>query len=118
MVATTRASQTARTTPSHLTTSMIDRLRTLLAAELAERHRAAAAVDSDDDGAEREVAGSLAARNAEVVADLEDALERLDDGRYGTCERCGTEIPFERLEAMPATRLCVACPHGPVGFLG
>ena len=44
--------------------------------------------------------------DAELV-DVEHALRRLDDGTYGTCEVCGKVIPDERLEAMPATRLCL-----------
>ena len=43
---------------------------------------------------------------AELV-DVEHALRRLDDGTYGTCEVCGATIPDERLEALPATRLCL-----------
>jgi len=42
------------------------------------------------------------------LADVEHALARLDDGTYGTCEACGKTIPDERLEAMPATRFCLA----------
>jgi len=42
-------------------------------------------------------------------ADLDDALSRLDAGGYGVCERCGREIPAERLAARPAARTCVAC---------
>jgi DnaK suppressor protein len=38
-----------------------------------------------------------------------DALGRLDEGTYGKCERCGEEIPFERLEALPTATLCVRC---------
>jgi RNA polymerase-binding transcription factor DksA len=41
------------------------------------------------------------------LADVEHALQRLDDGTYGTCEACGKVIPDERLEALPATRFCV-----------
>ena len=41
------------------------------------------------------------------LADVAHALRRLDDGTYGTCEVCGREIPEERLEALPATRLCL-----------
>lgn len=41
------------------------------------------------------------------LADVEHALQRLDDGSYGTCEACGKEIPDERLEALPATRFCL-----------
>ena len=38
---------------------------------------------------------------------IDAALRRIDEGTYGKCERCGREIPFERLEARPATTLCV-----------
>jgi RNA polymerase-binding transcription factor DksA len=41
------------------------------------------------------------------LADIERALQRLDDGSYGTCEACGKPIDDARLEAMPATRFCV-----------
>ena len=47
----------------------------------------------------------LAVHRREVVA----ALERIDAGTFGTCERCGTRIPDERLEARPTAALCVAC---------
>ena len=40
------------------------------------------------------------------LADVEHALRRLDDGTYGVCEACGRPIDEERLEALPATRLC------------
>lgn len=39
--------------------------------------------------------------------DIEKALARMDDGTYGTCEVCGTEIGAARLEVMPATRVCI-----------
>ena len=41
------------------------------------------------------------------LADIEHALGRLDDGTYGTCEACGRPIDEARLEALPATRLCL-----------
>lgn len=37
------------------------------------------------------------------------ALEKLDEGSYGKCENCGSEIPVERLEAIPTATLCVSC---------
>jgi DnaK suppressor protein len=40
---------------------------------------------------------------------IEAALECIDEGRYGICERCGEPIREERLEALPYTRLCMAC---------
>jgi RNA polymerase-binding transcription factor DksA len=41
------------------------------------------------------------------LADLEKALRKVDEGTYGICEACGKPIPAERLEAMPAARLCL-----------
>ncbi|MFP5352019.1 MAG: TraR/DksA family transcriptional regulator [Actinomycetota bacterium] len=42
-------------------------------------------------------------------ADIQRALEKIDEGTYGKCESCGKEIPPERLEAVPAATLCVDC---------
>lgn len=39
--------------------------------------------------------------------DIEKALQRMDEGTYGTCEVCGAEIGEARLEVMPATRYCI-----------
>jgi DnaK suppressor protein len=47
----------------------------------------------------------LRERRAQVLV----ALERIERGDYGLCERCGKEIPAERLEAVPAATLCVSC---------
>ncbi|HEV2889923.1 MAG TPA: TraR/DksA family transcriptional regulator [Frankiaceae bacterium] len=48
------------------------------------------------------------------VAGIDAALARVDDGSYGACERCGAPIGAERLAALPATRLCIACAAGQV----
>lgn len=44
-----------------------------------------------------------------MYADVTHALERIEQGSYGACERCGKAIPSERLEALPTARLCVDC---------
>jgi RNA polymerase-binding transcription factor DksA len=41
------------------------------------------------------------------LADVEHALRRISEGTYGICEACGRPIDADRLEAMPAARLCV-----------
>lgn len=41
------------------------------------------------------------------LADIEHALERLEEGTYGTCEACGKPIGDDRLEAVPAARFCL-----------
>jgi DnaK suppressor protein len=43
------------------------------------------------------------------LVDVERALERTDNGTYGTCERCGNPIDPERLEARPWALLCIDC---------
>lgn len=40
---------------------------------------------------------------------IDSALERWDEGSYGTCEHCGKKIPYERLEALPYTTVCTEC---------
>ncbi len=40
---------------------------------------------------------------------VDGALERIEDGSYGTCESCGTRISPERMEARPISSLCVNC---------
>jgi len=39
--------------------------------------------------------------------DIENALSRMDEGTYGTCEVCGKPISEARLEMLPATRFCI-----------
>jgi RNA polymerase-binding transcription factor DksA len=46
-----------------------------------------------------------------AVGEIEPALERLGNGSYGICERCTEPIQFERLEALPMTRLCTPCQY-------
>ena len=46
---------------------------------------------------------------AATLADVDRALAKIDEGTYGVCDRCGAEIPAERLEAIPWASLCVRC---------
>lgn len=56
---------------------------------------------------EREKDFSILEQVEAELVDVERALQRLDDGSYGSCEACGSAIGDERLEAQPATRFCV-----------
>jgi RNA polymerase-binding protein DksA len=42
-----------------------------------------------------------------TLAEIDAALERIEDGTYGICEGCGKPIGAERLSAIPWTRLCI-----------
>ncbi|MCB2189031.1 MAG: RNA polymerase-binding protein DksA [Deltaproteobacteria bacterium] len=48
-------------------------------------------------------------RERKLIAKIEEALERIDDGSYGICESCGEDISDERLKARPVTTLCIDC---------
>ena len=43
----------------------------------------------------------------QTLADIDAALQRIEDGTYGTCEVCGEPISPDRLAAIPWTRLCI-----------
>ena len=42
-----------------------------------------------------------------MIAEIDNALERIANGTYGKCERCGKQIPLPRLEARPFSTLCI-----------
>ena len=56
---------------------------------------------------EREKDFSLLEQLEAEIGDLDAALRKVDEGTYGTCEICGSEIDSERLEAVPGTRTCI-----------
>jgi DnaK suppressor protein len=58
---------------------------------------------------EREQEITLANNLLERITQVERAIDRLGEGNYGYCERCGNAIPVERLAAFPSATLCVTC---------
>ncbi|GAB2590113.1 hypothetical protein Aab01nite_40770 [Paractinoplanes abujensis] len=58
---------------------------------------------------EREQEITLANNLLERITQVERAIDRLGEGNYGWCERCGNAIPVERLAAFPSATLCVSC---------
>lgn len=58
-------------------------------------------------------AAVLARAEAELT-EVNEALRRLDDGSYGTCEACGEAITEGQLDADPFARRCIACGADPV----
>jgi DnaK suppressor protein len=48
-------------------------------------------------------------RERKLIAKIEEALQRLQDGNYGVCEECGETIGTARLKARPVTTLCIDC---------
>jgi DnaK suppressor protein len=58
---------------------------------------------------DREISFLLSDRDREKLQAIQDALDRIEEGTYGICENCDSEIAEARLTALPFTRLCVAC---------
>ena len=56
---------------------------------------------------DRELDEGLGEGAQQTLQQIERALARLDDGTYGTCERCGKPIGVERLRALPWATLCI-----------
>jgi DnaK suppressor protein len=63
--------------------------------------------DSGQVAAEQGENRALLMQLRDQLAEIERALRKLDEGTYGTCERCTGPIGEARLEAMPATRYCI-----------
>jgi len=58
---------------------------------------------------DRELDYTLEENSEHVLAEIDTALKRIDNGTYGTCTNCGKQIPEERLEALPWATLCIDC---------
>ncbi len=58
-------------------------------------------------GSDNHVGDTLGENSEQVLAEINDALKRIDEGTYGTCSACGKDIAPERLEAYPWASLCI-----------
>jgi DnaK suppressor protein len=68
--------------------------------------------DSVDEAVDDEfnlVNSQLAETESRELAQIEDALERIRQGRYGLCDGCEQEIPLARLQAVPYALRCINC---------
>jgi DnaK suppressor protein len=57
----------------------------------------------------QEIEYRLSERESQLVADIDQALLRIDEGSYGVCARCGKDIPERRLDALPTARYDAEC---------
>jgi RNA polymerase-binding transcription factor DksA len=97
-----------------------DTVRALLSAEMRERvaelahhgaRLAALTIDPSGDPTafDRATSAMQMYRARTAIEEIDDALGRIDVGRYGTCQECDRPIPFDRLEATPTARFCAGC---------
>lgn len=66
-------------------------------------------VDMSLQDVNQELMLKLGERDSQTVAEIDEALMRIDEGTYGLCERCGKPIDERRLEALPTARYDAAC---------
>ena len=105
----------------------LDHYRTVLLEQLRQQAEAARGNQNDalefatnDDGVKdvadqsvkdvsQEIEYRLSERASQAVADIDQALMRIDEGSYGVCARCGKDIPERRLDAVPTARYDAEC---------
>ena len=65
--------------------------------------------DSASGTLDREIDYTLEENEERVLAAIDAALKRIDEGTFGTCRTCGSPIGRDRLEALPYTTQCIDC---------
>ena len=66
-------------------------------------------VDAALDSTQDEISSKLAEVESRELANIENALDLMKQGRYGLCEICGGKIPLARLNALPYAVNCIEC---------
>jgi RNA polymerase-binding transcription factor DksA len=66
-------------------------------------------VEDGTDAYDRQFGLSLASSEQEAVAQINDALRRVEEGIYGVCEQCQGGIEKARIEALPFVKTCIRC---------
>jgi DnaK suppressor protein len=103
--------QATPTPHTHVSPAQLARLRRLLTEEHASQQARAVELQDAPD-LEPSLAEVLLVRCREALEEIEEALRLIDEGGFGLCSVCGSAIPYERLEAVPAARRCVSCQAG------
>ena len=58
---------------------------------------------------DRQLLTSIGTQDAIRLQQIENALDRINQDKYGRCIKCGKEIPAERLEVLPYALMCIQC---------
>ena len=95
-------------TASELSLDQLHHLGRLLANERTVQEARALELQDPVD-IESDLAEVLLERCNEAIEEIDGAFSRMDAGSYGACLACGANIPYERLEIVPAADRCVGC---------
>jgi RNA polymerase-binding protein DksA len=66
-------------------------------------------VDVAADDIDRKLLETMGTQDLNRVKLIDNALARIEQGKYGLCMKCGHKIPHERLEAIPYALMCIDC---------
>jgi DnaK suppressor protein len=58
---------------------------------------------------ERSQSSAILGQSQQHLKEIDAALQRLDEGRYGLCTKCGNGIALGRLQVRPQAALCISC---------
>ena len=65
--------------------------------------------DLGTDEFSRDLEINLSNSEGKILKLINEAIEKLENGTYGKCERCGKNIPKSRLTALPYAKYCIKC---------
>jgi len=65
--------------------------------------------DLGTDSSEKEMLSMIMTTASEMLNDIDEALVKIAEGTYGTCELCEDNINLERLDFIPYTKYCIKC---------
>jgi DnaK suppressor protein len=66
-------------------------------------------LDSVSEERTRELDMILTDREKRKLHQIDDAIDRIEEGTYGQCEECGVKVPKARLKVLPFAKFCVEC---------
>ena len=65
--------------------------------------------DVASDDIDRKMIEALGSQELKRLRQIDAAITRIQQGKYGLCMKCGKKIPHERLEAIPYALMCIEC---------
>jgi RNA polymerase-binding protein DksA len=65
--------------------------------------------DMASDSYDRELSLNIAGGEQEIIYEIDDALKRIEEGKFGLCISCSKKIPQKRLNAVPYAKYCIQC---------
>lgn len=65
--------------------------------------------DMASDSYDRELSLNIASGEQEIIYEIDEALKRIGEGKYGRCPSCNKRIPAKRLKALPYAKYCIQC---------